>query len=501
MTLTGRLLGRSNPTWPQGPVVAVVGAGFGGIAAGITLKRSGLPNFTIFESSERVGGTWWDNRYPGCEVDVPTHLYSFPFKRWDWSRTHARQAEIHGYLESAASDWDLWPHLRLGETVERAVWDEGSHSYTLSLAGGETFECHVLVSATGFLNVPNYPKWPGLDTFRGPKFHTSRWEHQHDLSDKIVAIVGTGSSATQIVPEIAPIVKKLYVFQREPGWVRPKGERDFSSAERRQMQRPLRYWNRRLRGLWLLEAANWRGRYSTPGAESNELARQQAIDFIARELADRPDLMQAVTPTYPYPGKRAIFNSTYFAALRHENVELVPRAVAEVTDTGIVDIDGVERLTDVLVLATGFRPTDYLSRLEVVGVDGKTLSEWWAGEPRAFLGTTVPNFPNLFILYGPGTNGGEIVSLLLRQSEHVVRSIRRMIRERTTAVEVDQLWADLYHTWLQGMMRGKSWGFSRNYFTTASGKVVTQWPFGALPYRVLSRLLGRPSERTRPERL
>jgi cation diffusion facilitator CzcD-associated flavoprotein CzcO len=479
--------------------VAVVGAGFGGIAAGVTLQRAGLKNFSIFESSDRIGGTWWDNQYPGCEVDVPTHMYSFPFKRWDWKRSHAKQAELHSYLESTASDWDLWPHFRLGVSIDRAVWNEDTHRYKLSLDNGETYECHVLICATGFLNLPKYPDWPGLDKFKGPKFHTSRWEHEHDLADKVVAVVGTGSTAGQIIPEIAPIVKKLYVFQREPGWVRPKGDRAFSAEERAKLRNPVRYWARRAQGLWMLEVMCWRGRTYTPGSAVNDAARAQCLAFIDAEFADRPDLRAALTPTYPYPGKRPIFNSTFYAALKRNNVELIPRAVTSVTPCGVVDTDAVERPVDVLVMATGFQPTRYLARIEITGVDGRTLHECWDGEPRAFLGSTVPNFPNLFILYGPGTNGGEIVSLLLRQSEHAVRSIRRLLREQTTAVEVDPLWADLYHTWLQGMMRGKSWTMSRNYFTTESGKVVTQWPFGAMPYRLMSRILSRPSENTRPQ--
>jgi cation diffusion facilitator CzcD-associated flavoprotein CzcO len=493
-----RLPGRSE-AWPEGtPVVGVVGAGFGGISAGVTLRRWGVRNFTIFERSERVGGTWWDNQYPGCEVDVASHMYSFPFKRWDWSRTHAKQAELLEYLESTVSDWDLWPRIRLGLGVNRAVWDEDVHRWTLSLDNGESFECNILICATGFLNFPRYPDWPGLEEFAGPKFHTSRWEHEHDLTDKVVAVVGTGSTATQIIPEIAQVVKKVYLFQREPGWVRPKGDRDYTPEERDRLRNPLRYWRLRLRGLWLLDMNNGLGRNVTPGSRQNDAARTECLNFIEREFADRPDLKAAVTPTYPYPGKRPIFNSTFYAALKRDNVELVPRAVASVTPSGVVDVDGVERAVDVLVMATGFQPTNYLARIEVEGVDGRTLREWWDGEPRAFLGTTVPNFPNLFILYGPGTNGGEIVSLLLRQCEHAMRSLRRAMRERATAIEVDLAWADVYHAWLQATMRGKSWTLSHNYFTTASGKVVTQWPFGAQSYRLMSRLLSRASENTRP---
>ena len=479
------------------PRVVVVGCGFGGIAAGVKMKRAGIHSFTIFEKSEKIGGTWWDNQYPGAEVDVASHVYSFPFKRFDWSRTHAKQAELHRYLEEIVTDWGLWSHLRLGVAVDRAEWDENTHTYALTLDNGDTLECDVLIAATGFLNVPQYPTWPGLDDFEGPKFHTSRWEHEHDLTGKRVAVVGTGSTATQILPEIAPIVERVYLFQREPGWVSPKGDHDYTTEQRAELANPLHYWKTRLKEFRRLEKGVWRGGIYRPGSEMNAMREAACREYIDTEFADYPELRKAVTPNYPYPGKRPIFNSTFYGALKHERVELVPRAVESVTRTGVVDVDGVEREIDILVMATGFQPTNYLARIEIVGRDGRTLREYWNGEPRAFLGITVPEFPNFFILYGPGTNGGEIVSLLQRQSEYAVRCMKRMMREGVTAIEVKKPWADLYHAWLQSTMEGTSWTMSNNYFTTADGKVVTQWPYGALLYGVMSKVLGRPSERTR----
>ncbi len=479
------------------PTVAIIGAGFGGISAAITLKIAGVTCFTIFEASTRVGGTWWDNQYPGCEVDVASHMYSFPFKRHDWSRTHAKQAELHAYLEETVAEYDLAPFLRLGVSVDRAVWDEESHTWTLSLGTGESFECHVLISAVGFLNVPQYPSWPGLELFDGPNFHTARWEHQHDLTGRTVAIVGTGSSATQIVPAIASIVKHLYLFQREPGWVLPKDDHDFAPEERAKWRSPLHYhWNR-VKGFWSIEKSSWRGAFWKPGTRVNAQGKAACLGYIDEVFADRPDLKTAVTPSYPYPGKRPIYSSNFYPALKLPNVELIPRAVTRVTPSGIVDADGIEHKVDVLVLATGFQPTNYLARVEIQGVGGQSLNDYWNGEPRAFLGTTVPGFPNFFILYGPGTNGGEIVTSLLAQSSHALRSIRRMMRAGTTAVEVKPFWTDVWHAWLQDGMRGTAWTTSHNYFKNAAGKVVTQWPYGALSYRLLSRLLSRSSETTR----
>jgi cation diffusion facilitator CzcD-associated flavoprotein CzcO len=479
------------------PRVVVVGAGFGGIAAGVALQRAGIHTFTIYESSLGIGGTWWDNTYPGAEVDVGSHLYCFSFKPHDWTRTHARQPELQKYLEETVDEFGLRPHLQLGVTVESATWDERRHVWEVRLDDGTVDEGHVLVSGVGFLNVPRYPNWPGLEDFVGPAFHTARWEHQHDLADKVVAVVGTGSSATQIVPAIQPLVRHLYVFQREPGWVMPKGEREFSDAERASLTSPWRRRRERWRLKWMLEKNLRGGDLFRPGTKRNETRRQFCLAYIGRQFADRPDLREAVTPTYPYPGKRPVFASTFYPALKKENVELVPKAVASVTPTGIVDADGVERAVDVIVMATGFRPTNYLARLTVVGRSGRTLQAQWAGEPRAFLGLTVPGFPNFFILYGPGTNGGEIVTMLEGQAAYVVRAVKRMMRARVSAIEVKPPFEARWFRWLQQRMVGTSWMMSRNYFTSPTGTVVTQWPYGNTLYRLLTKTLGPASETTR----
>jgi cation diffusion facilitator CzcD-associated flavoprotein CzcO len=492
---------RSSLFGPSGtPTVVVVGAGFGGIAAGIKLKRAGIDAFTIYEKSLGVGGTWWENTYPGAEVDVASHLYSYSFKHHDWTRTHAQRAELQKYLEETVDEFGLRPHLQLGTAVVEAIWDDHAHTYTVRLSDETTVTCHVLISAVGFLNTPRYPTWPGLEDFAGPKFHTSRWEHDHDLSDKVVAVVGTGSTASQLVPALQPVVKKLYLFQREPGWVMPKGDRDFTPEERLAFRRRWRRRRERLRLMYLLEKNVWAGAIFRPGSKQNIAREALCRGYIAREFADRPDLREAVTPGYPYPGKRPIFTTGFYPALKRENIELVPRAVASVTRTGVVDVDGIERPVDVLVMSTGFQPVNYLAQLEVVGRGGRTIHEYWNGEPHAFLGITVPGFPNFFMLYGPGTNGGEIVQMLERQSEYAVRVIKRMQRENVTAVEVKASADRRWNEWLQSKMEGTSWTMSNNYFKSPSGRVVTQWPYGAHLYGLFTRTLGRLSETTRRRR-
>jgi cation diffusion facilitator CzcD-associated flavoprotein CzcO len=479
------------------PRVVVIGAGFGGIAAGVKLLQAGIDTFTIYESSLGIGGTWFDNTYPGAEVDVGSHLYCFSFKPYAWTRTHARQPELQKYLEETVDEFGLRAHLRLGVTVESADWDDDRHVWCVGLDDGTVDECNMLISGVGFLNVPRYPNWPGLEEFAGPKFHTARWEHEHDLTGKVVAVVGTGSSATQIVPAIQPIVRRLHVFQREPGWVLPKGERDFTDEERALFARPWRRRRERLRLKYLLEKNLWRGSLFRPGTKVNAAREEVCRKYISKQFAERPDLRDAVTPSYPYPGKRPVFASTFYPALKKGNVELVPRAVASVTSTGLVDADGVERAVDIIVMATGFQPTNYVARVRVTGRDGRTLHEHWNGEPRAYLGITVPGFPNFFMLYGPGTNGGEIVTMLEAQAKYAVRAVKRMQREDVTAIEVKPSFEARWFDWLQSTMDGTSWTMSRNYFTASSGKVVTQWPYGNWIYTVLTRSLGRVSETTR----
>lgn len=479
------------------PRVVIVGAGFGGIAAGVYLRRAGVETFTIYESSLGIGGTWWDNTYPGAEVDVGSHLYCFSFKPHDWTRTHARQPELQKYLEEAVDEFGLRSHLRLGVTVASAEWNESTHTWTVALDDGTKDECHVLISAVGFLNVPRDPTWPGLESFRGPKFHTARWEHHHDLTAKSVAIVGTGSSASQIVPAIQPIVGKLYVFQREPGWVLPKGDRDFTDDERTTLARPWNKRRERMKLKWSLEKNLRGGRIWRTGSKEQQAREAVCRRYIAKVFADRADLAEAVTPKYPYPGKRPIFATTFYPALKQPNVELVPKAVASVTPTGLVDAEGVERPVDVVVMATGFQPANYLARLPITGRDGETLQQHWAGEPHAFLGITVPGFPNFYMLYGPGTNGGDIVSMLEAQARFAVRAVERMRRARVTAIEARPAFEARWYRWLQSKMAGTSWETANNYFKSETGKIVTQWPYGNLPYVAMTRLLGRISETTR----
>jgi cation diffusion facilitator CzcD-associated flavoprotein CzcO len=475
------------------PRVAVIGAGLGGVAAGVKLKKAGIDDFTIFEKSSGIGGTWWDNRYPGAEVDVSSHLYCYSFKRHDWTRTHARQAELQAYLEEVVDEFGLRPHLRLGTAVEAVVWRDDAGGYAVRTAvGTETYRA--VISAVGMLNVPRYPDWPGLDAFAGAKLHTARWTPV-ELAGKKVAVVGTGSSAVQVVPAIAEEAARVTLFQREPGWVIPKPDRDLTDEERLALRRPWAHRRERLRLFWQLEKGQLLGAIHRPGTKINRLRQQQCEAYIKGVFKSRPDLQTALTPSYPYPGKRPILSKDFYPALLRDDVELVPHAVRSVTATAVVDDRGVEHPADVLVLATGFQPANYLASYDVVGRTGRSIREFWDGEPQAFAGVTVPEFPNFYMLYGPNTNGGEIVTLLERQAELAVRSIKRLRDPRVRGVEVRPAFFRAYNRWVQRAIAKTAWCQANNYYKAESGRVVTQWPYGSLVYSAVTTLLGRVSER------
>lgn len=473
----------------RAPSVAIIGGGFGGIATAVNLARAGLTSFTIFEQSEGVGGTWWDNRYPGCAVDIPSHAYSFSFMPYDWTSTHAAQPELQRYAEDVVDRFGLRPHLRLSTKVEDVAWD-GSR-YVVRTAAGERLPFDVVVSCVGLLNVPRYPDWPGRETFARPLFHTSRWEGEHDLAGKRVAVVGTGSTAAQVVPALAPIVGQLHVFQRQPGWIMPKGEREFTTRERERFTRyPLAQKLHRAQ-LFYLDQKRIKG--FDAASKRQRLLRQAGLEYLERAIPD-PELRALVTPDYPWGCKRVVYASDFYPALQRDNVELVPHAVERLTETGVVDATGVEREVDVLVLATGFQPVNFLASVAVRGEGGRELHDVWNGEAKAFLGITVPGFPNFFMVYGPNTNGGSsIIAQLERQAEFVARAVRRMAR-RDVVVDTRRSAMDRYVRWVDAQIAkhaSVTLAGCTNYFYAASGRNVTQWPLNHPWYYAVTKLLPR----------
>jgi cation diffusion facilitator CzcD-associated flavoprotein CzcO len=470
--------------------VCIIGAGFGGIAAAVKLQRAGFGEFTLFEKSSGPGGTWWDNHYPGCEVDIPSHAYSFSFMRYDWPRTHALREELRDYAAAVVRQFGLQSHIRYDTKVKSATWDGAQKCYVVRTERGDEFTFDVVISALGLLSNPRYPTWPGLDEFQGPVFHTARWDSNVDLRDKRVALVGTGSTAVQIGPAIATKVDKLIIFQREPGWIQAKNERDYTERERARFRRyPLLL---KLDRLKIFYAAERRFRAFDVTSSAQAKARAAALTYIEQTIKD-PDVRKAVTPTYPFGCKRIVMTSTFYPMLNRDNVDLVPRPVTSVTERSVVDVDGVEHDVDVIILSTGCQPTKFLAGLDVIGIGGRNIHDVWGGQPEAFLGVTVPGFPNFFMLYGPNTNGGtSIIAQLERQAEVLVRSLRHMRRRGKRVVDTRPQALIRYNRWIDKQLTTHASAMEsgcHNYYHSATGRNVTQWPRTHSVYYAVTKLL------------
>jgi cation diffusion facilitator CzcD-associated flavoprotein CzcO len=475
------------------PRVAIVGSGFSGIAAAVALERHGLSDFVIFEEADGLGGTWWKNRYPGAEVDLESHIYSFSFARHDWTRTHATWDQLLAYLQQVADDHGITPKVLLGEKVERVEWRDETQGYAVRTSSGRDHgEFSAVISAVGFLNVPVVPPFArGASDFHGTVCHTSSWPEGLDMTGKAVGVVGTGSSAVQVGPEAAKVAASVKVFQLEANWLIPKDARDFTPAERRFNRRRLGYALRRWRLYWMYEARQVLGRHVIEGTRTWRKRATLAREYLERSLGDRPELLRAVTPDYPFEGKRVVLSDTYYEMLRSDHVTLVPHAVVELTREGVRDAAGEEHALDIVVLATGFDAANYLGNYEVYGRDGIELHDRWQGEPEALLGMMVPGFPNFFIMYGPNTNSVPLVSFYEAQARFAARLIARVARRRRGAVEAREDVFVAYNKRLQRRLSKTVWYKASNYFQASTGKVVSQWPLSATAYILALRLAER----------
>jgi cation diffusion facilitator CzcD-associated flavoprotein CzcO len=470
------------------PTIAIIGAGLGGIAAAVRLKRAGITSFTIFEKSAGPGGTWWDNTYPGAECDIEIAFYAYSFMPHDWPRTHASQPEIQAYIQAVIERFDLTPHLRFDTGIASAVWDDQHHFYTLTAADGAVMQFDAVVAALGLLNVPRYPEWTGLERFAGPKFHTARWEHQHDLHGKHVAVVGNGSSAAQVVPAIAPVAGHVSMFAREPAYVMYKGNRPLTDDERRRRRTTFGRLLERARVFWRIERAM---SVRNPRSAMQRNTREAFVSYRDRVLAGRPDLRALMSPEYAFACKRPIASSDLLPALTRDNVTLVPRSVEAVSERGLIDNDGVEHPVDVIVMATGFQPWNFLASLKVIGRGGREIHGVWGDQPEAFLGIQVAGFPNFFLMYGPNTNYMCVTFMLERQAEYIARAMRRLMRERATAIDVRRSVMDAYNGLVANSLAKKTLeGNCHNYYHSASGRNVVTWPWRGTFYALATRLCG-----------
>ena len=455
--------------------IAIIGAGFSGLGLAVRLRQAGIEDFVVLERGDGVGGTWHFNTYPGCACDVPSHLYSFSFApNPDWTRTYSRQPEIRAYLERVAHG--VADKLKLRCEVERAQWD-GTH-WNLETADGPV-RARYLVAGTGPLVEPKLPDFAGLERFEGITMHSARWDDDVDLKGKRVASVGTGASAIQYVPRIAPEVEQLYVLQRTPPWVMPHSARPISALERRLFRRfpPLQ---RALRGgIYAMREALVLGMVKQPRAM--KLLERAGRKHMASALKD-PDLIARATPDYTVGCKRILPSNEWYPALARENVDLVTEGVREVRSHSIVLDGGRELEVDALIFGTGFNVLDLPVGRLVRDQDGRTLAEAWNGSPRAHLGVTVPGFPNFFVLLGPNTGLGHtsVVYMIESQIAYVLDALRTGAKTIEVRPEVEAR----FHAEVQRKLQGTVWSTGcKSWYQDANGDNPTLWPDWTWRYR------------------
>ena len=465
------------------PSVAIVGGGFGGIGAAVMLGREGYEDVTVFERGDRIGGVWNFNTYPGIACDVPSHLYEFSFApNPRWSRRYAQGAEIQAYMEDVAREHAVLDRVRLGTEVTRATFDEARGRWLLETTAGP-HEADLLVTACGQLSVPSIPAIPGLGEFPGPVFHTARWRHEVDLAGKRVALMGTGCSSIQVGPKIQPEVAQLDVYQRSPGWTIPKMDFEYVPRMRRLFERvPLLQRLDRQLTFAFMEAA-------TAGLTSRRWMTRPFAAMARRQIRsqiDDPELRRKVTPRDEIGCKRIMLTDDWYPTLTKPNVELVTEPVEAVTASGVRTAGGAERPTDVVILGTGFRTHDFVAPMDVVGRGGRTLDEAWAGVPRAYLGITVPGFPNMFLLYGPNTNGGagSVIYTVEAATRHVIAAIRELERANARTIELRPQAAAEFDRELRQALAGTVWHTGcTSWYVDEKGDNPNQWPWVASAYR------------------
>ena len=486
---------------PPGFSALIIGAGISGICAAIELAAAGIP-YVIVERREHLGGVWFDNRYPGAACDVPSHLYSFSYAPFDWSRFFAGSREIHRYLETVADDYDIRRHIRFGAEVVEARFDESRGEWEADVrdASGErqTLRATILISGVGAFNKPRIPDVPGLDRFAGPSVHTARYPDEGlDLAGRKVILIGNGASAMQVAPAIVNSVASLTIVQRTPQWAAPfpKFGQDIPGPLRRLLlEVPLyRRWYR-LRMSWafndklyeaLQQDPEWRGEGRSINP-INDAHRAGLTTYIKSELGEARHLLPQVLPNYPPFGKRMLLDNGWFRTLARDKVTLVTGAVTEVLADGVVTSDGVTHEGDVLIWATGFDVVNLLAPMKIVGRGGRELHDDWDGDDaRAYLGTFVPGYPNFFCLYGPNTqfgHGGSLITVLERQMHYVMSLLRAMFARQFTQVDVRKSVNDAYNAKVDYTHAGMVWTYPgvETYYKNSKGRIVINNPFRIL---------------------
>jgi cation diffusion facilitator CzcD-associated flavoprotein CzcO len=460
----------------------VVGAGFSGLCAGVQLRRAGIFDFVILEKAARVGGTWRENTYPGAACDVPSHLYSFSFEpNPRWSRSYGGQAEILEYLEHCADKYGLRPHIRFGQCVEQARFDEAAGVWHVTTGAGDHLTARSLVLGNGALHLPQLPNISGLDTFTGTQFHSARWDHRFDLRGKRVAVIGTGASAIQFVPQIAPQVDRLDLYQRTPPWIVPKIDRAMSAVEQWLFDRiPATHWLRRTGIYWRMESRVVGFAFAP---KVNELLEKIGLRYLAREVAD-PVLRAKLTPDYRFGCKRVLISNNYYEALQRPNVDLITAPIETVTPRGVRTSDGTEREVDAIIYGTGFRATEYLSAIRIIGKGGIELNTEWRSSLRNYLGIAVSGFPNLFLLMGPNTGLGHnsMIFMIEAQARYAVDAIQAIRKRGLSYIDVRPDIEEAFRSELARKMKNTVWSTGCQSWYKSPDGVVFLWPGATFDY-------------------
>jgi len=456
--------------------IVIIGAGFGGIGAAIELQAHGVRDITILEAGDGLGGTWLYNSYPGAACDVPSHLYSYSFaQRRDWTRLCSPQEEILDYLRTVAHDYGVDRLVVPNSRVTACRWDDETRCWTVETDDGTSREADAILVATGQLHQPAYPSVEGRETFAGHSFHSAEWDHGYDLQGRRVAVIGTGASAVQFVPEIAKEVERLVVFQRTGNWFMPRRNREYPAPVLAAIKHVpgLQAYRRR----FIFEYGESLTAMIRHPATLGRLGAARSAGFMRWQVRD-PELRRRIWPDYTFGCKRILFSSAFLPALQRPNVELVADAISAITPAGVVTADGTEHAVDCIIYGTGFRTNDFMFPMEITGAGGRSLRETWAGGPHAHLGMTVPGFPSLFVLYGPNTNtsGGSIIVYLEAQAAYV-RQALQLVRDRgAAAIDVRPEVEARSDEETQWRFAGTAWTRCASWYRTPDGRIVANWP-------------------------
>jgi cation diffusion facilitator CzcD-associated flavoprotein CzcO len=458
------------------PKIIIVGAGFGGIAGAIELRRHGFEDITILEGASDLGGTWFYNSYPGAACDVPSHLYSFSYaQRTSWSRLCSPQQEILGYLRDVAQDHRVTDLIRFSQSVSDCTFNPASGGWTIQTESGDSHDADVLILATGQLNRPSLPGLPGLDRFGGHSFHSARWDHDYDLRGARVAVVGTGASAVQFVPEVAHQAGHLSVFQRTGNWFLPRRNHVYPPVVRAAIRHIPGV--QRLRRSFLFNYCESLTLAIRHPRTVGRLAGMRSAAFMRSQLPD-PELRRRAWPDYTFGCKRVLFSSHYLPTLGRPNVELVTDPITEVTESGLRTQDGRLHEVDCIIWGTGFKATEFVAPTRVAGADGRTLDEVWSDGAHAHLGLTVPGFPSMFLMYGPNTNtsGGSIIFYHEAQAAYIRQALEHLRAGGYRSLDVRPDVEAASDRELQGRFAGTAWTGCDSWYRDRQGRIVTNWP-------------------------